>query len=84
MFKKVLLSTAVAVVAGGFVSAPAWAAHCPKDVKKLDAAMTKMDDKKMSKAKAAAAKGLALHKAGKHGEAIKVLHDAMDSLGVKH
>ena len=84
MFKKLLLSTAVAVIAGGFVSAPAWAAHCPKDVKLINTAMSKMDDKKMSKAKGAAAKGLALHKAGKHGESIKVLHDAMESLGVKH
>ena len=30
------------------------------------------------------AKGLALHKAGKHGEALKVLHEAMETLGIKH
>ncbi len=84
MIKRVLLSAAIAVVAGGFLSTPALAAHCPKDVKKINTAMTKIGTKKMSMAKDAAAKGLALHKAGKHGEAIKVLHEAMESLGIKH
>ena len=84
MIKRVLLSAAIAVVAGGFISAPALAGHCPKDVKKINAAMSKMDDKKMSMAKDAAAKGLALHKAGKHGESLKVLHEAMKTLGIKH
>ncbi len=84
MIKRVFLSAAIAVVAGGFLSTPALAAHCPKDVKKINAAMSKMGDKKMSMAKDAAAKGLALHKAGKHGEAHKVQHVAMDSLGIKH
>ena len=84
MIKKVLLATAVAVVAGAFVSTPAQAAHCPKDVKKINAAMSKMDKNNMSLAKDAAAKGLALHKAKKHGESIKVLHEAMEKLGIKH
>jgi len=84
MIKKVLLGAAVIVVAGGFISTPALAAHCPKDVKKINAAMSTMDKMKMSTAKDAAAKGLALHKAKNHGEAIKVLHEAMDKLGIKH
>ncbi len=84
MSKRVLLSAAIAVVAGGFLSTPALAAHCPKDVKKINAAMSKMDDKKMSMAKDAATKGLALHKTGKHRESIKVLHGAMDTLGISH
>ena len=84
MIKRVLLSAAIAVVAGGFISAPALAGHCPKDVKKINAAMSKMDDKKMSMAKDAATKGLALHKAGKHKESIKVLHGAMETLGISH
>ncbi len=84
MIKRVFLSAAIAVVAGGFISAPALAGHCPKDVKKINTAMTKIGTKKMSMAKDAAAKGLALHKGGRHGEAIKVLHVAMDSLGIKH
>ena len=84
MIKAVLLSVTIAVVAGGFIATPALAGHCPKDVKKINAAMSKMDAKKMSVAKEAADKGLALHKAGKHGESLKVLHAAMDSLGIKH
>ena len=80
MIKRAFLCAAIAVVAGGFISTPALAGHCPKDVKKINAAMSKMDVKKMSMAKDAAAKGLALHKAGNHGDALKVLHEAMKSL----
>ncbi len=84
MSKRVLLSAAIAVVAGGFLSTPALAAHCPKDVKIINAAKSMRVDKKMSMAMDGAAKGLALHKAGKHGEAIKVLHEAMEKYGIKH
>lgn len=84
MINRTLLAAIVAVFATGFLTTPALAGHCPKDVKKINAAMSKMGDKKMSMAKDAAAKGLALHKAGKHGESIKVLHAAMKDLGIKH
>ena len=84
MIKKAMITAAVALFAAGFLSAPAQAGHCPKDVKKINAAMSKMDGKKMSMAKDAAAKGLALHKGGKHGGSIKVLHAAMKDLGIKH
>ena len=84
MIKKTIITVVVALFAGGFLSTPAQASHCPKDVKLINAAISKMDDKKMSLAKAAAAAGLALHKAKKHGESIKVLHAAMESLGIKH
>lgn len=84
MIKKIMIIAAVALFAGGFLSTPAQASHCPKDVKLIKAAMSKMDKMKMSTAKDAADKGMALHKAGKHGESIKVLHGAMESLGIKH
>jgi len=84
MIKKVLLATVVAVVAGGFISSPAQASHCPKDVKLIKASMKGMDKGKMTMGKDAAKKGLALHKAGKHGESEKVLHEAMEKLGIKH
>ena len=83
MIKKTMLTAAVALFAVGLLSTPAQAAHCPKDVKLINAAMSKMDSKKMSMAKEAADKGMALHKAKKHGESIKVLHAAMESLGIK-
>ncbi len=84
MIKRTLLAAVVAVFATGFISAPALAAHCPKDVKKINAASSKMGDKQMTMAKDSAAKGLSLHKAKKHGEAIKVLHAAMKDYGIKH
>ena len=84
MIKKVLLTAVVAVCAGGFFSTPALAGHCPKDVKLINAGISKMADKKMMMGKESAAKGLSLHKGGKHGEAIKVLHAAMKDLGIKH
>ncbi len=84
MIRRILLAAVVAVFATGILSTPALAAHCPKDVKKINAAMSKMSDKNMSMAKDAATKGLALHKAKKHGESIKVLHAAMKDLGIKH
>ena len=84
MIRKTVIIAVFAVFALGAFTSPALAGHCPKDVKKINAAMSKMGDKKMSMAKDAAAKGLALHKAGKHGESIKVLHEAMGTLGIKH
>ena len=84
MIKRIFLTAAVTVFATGLLSAPALAAHCPKDVKKINAAMSKMDGNKMSMAKEAAAKGLALHQAGRHGESLKGMHAAMKALGIKH
>ena len=84
MIKRILLSATIAFIAVGYFSTPALAGHCPRDVKKITAAMSTMGDKNMSMAKEAAAKGLALHNAGKHGESIKVLHGAMKALDIKH
>ena len=76
--------TLAAAVVLAFISGPALAGHCPKDVKKIQAAMSTLDKGQMMMAKEMSDKGMALHKAGKHGEAIKVLHKAMDTLGIKH
>ncbi len=84
MIRKTIITVIFSVFALGAVTTPAFASHCPKDVKKIQAAMSTLDKSKMSMAKDAAAKGLALHKSGKHGEAIKVLHGALDALGIKH
>lgn len=82
--KRILTTAAVAVFATGLMAAPAQAAHCPKDVKKINAALSGLSKEKAMMGKEMSDKGLALHKAGKHGEAIKVLHEAMDKLGIKH
>ena len=84
MIRKTIITAVFAVFALGAFTSPALASHCPKDVKLIKAAMSKLDKGSMSMAKDAADKGLALHKAGKHGEAIKVLHKEMESLGIKH
>jgi len=84
MIKRILLIAAVAAFAVGTFTTPAQAAHCPKDVKKIQAAMSTLDKDKMMMAKEMSEKGMALHKAGKHGEAIKVLHKQMEALGIKH
>ncbi len=76
--------TLAAAVVLAFVSGPALASHCPVDVKKIQAAMSNLDKGKMMMAQEMSDKGMALHKAGKHGEAIKVLHKAMGTIGIKH
>jgi hypothetical protein len=84
MIRKTIITAVFTVFALGAVTSPAFASHCPKDVKKIQAAMSTLEKSKMSMAKDAATKGLALHKAGKHGESIKVLHSALEALGIKH
>ena len=84
MIKRILLIAAVVAFAGATFTTPAQAAHCPKDVKKINAAISKLSKEKMMMGKEMSAKGLALHKAGKHGESLKVLHEALEALGIKH
>ncbi len=84
MYKKTVLTALTVIFALGAYSSPALAAHCPKDVKKIQAAMSKLDKAKMMMVMQMNEKGLALHKAGKHGEAIKVLHETMKTLGISH
>jgi hypothetical protein len=67
-------------------SAPAFAFHCPADMKKIDEAMAK--NPKLTAAQAADVKkyradGEALHKAGKHQESVDTLAKAMKILDIK-
>ena len=78
------LFIAAAVLIG--MSSPAFAKHCPKDAAIIDQALAKgtgYTKMQMSEAKALRDKGMALHKSGNHGEAIKVLHAGTKVLGVK-
>ena len=86
MFRRTLLAAAMAVFAGGFLAAPALAAHCPRDVKAIDAALktSKIDSAQMTKVKALRDKGNAEHNGGKHGDSIQSLHEAMTILGIAH
>ena len=74
----------VAVLIG--MTSPAFAKHCPKDAKIIDQAMREAFEltiMQLAEVKALHDKGLAYHKDGKHGEAIKSLHAATKILGVK-
>jgi uncharacterized protein len=66
-------------------AAPAFAFHCPKDMKAIDDAMAK--NPKLSEADAKAVKkyredGEAFHKAGKHQESVDTLGKAMKILKI--
>ena len=78
------LFIAVAVLIG--ITSPAFAKHCPKDAKIIDQAMREAFEltiMQMSEVKALHDMGVAYHKDGEHGEAIKALHAATKILGVK-
>jgi hypothetical protein len=75
--KRLLIA---AFIAFGFVT-PAVAAHCPKDIKLIDAALAQQSN---AEAKSLRDQGAALHKAGKHKESTDELHQAMKILGIKH
>ena len=80
--KSILLAAAVVVA----MASPALAKHCPKDVKIIDQSLPKakgFSEMQMTEVKALRDKGDALHRSGKHGESIKVLHEAIKILGVE-
>ena len=83
---KYLLSaaTAAALIVG--VSSAALAGHCPKDMKKIDAALSaspKVTAAQMTQIKDLRSKGEAQHKAGDHGSSVSTLAQAMAILGIK-
>ncbi len=81
MYKK-----AIALAALLALASPAFAGHCPADVKAIDAALDAggVDDETASEAKELRDEGEELHNAGKHAESLEVLHEAMDLLGLEH
>ncbi len=80
--KRILVAAAVVVA----MTSPAFAKHCPKDAEIIDQSIGKatgLTKMQMTEVKALRDKGVALHKSGKHGEAIKALHAATKILGVE-
>jgi hypothetical protein len=66
-------------------SASAFAFHCPADMKKIDAALSKnpkLTAQQMADVKKFRADGEVLHKAGKHQESVDTLAKAMKILGI--
>jgi len=79
--KRIALAAALA-----FASSAAFAFHCPKDMKAIDAALAKhpkLSAAQMSEVKKQRADGEAFHKAGKHAESVAELAKAMKTLGIK-
>lgn len=67
-------------------SASAFAFHCPKDMKKIDAAMSgnaKLSDTQMKEVRQLRAEGESLHKAGKHQASVDTLAKAMKILDIQ-
>lgn len=78
--KKLVILVLAALFSGSVL-----AAHCPADMKKIDAAMAtspKLTEAQMSEVKQLRADGEALHKAGKHQESVDTLAKAMKILGI--
>ena len=80
MFRK------IALIATMLVAAPAWAFHCPQDMKQIDEAMSKnptLSVAQLAEVKKYRAEGEVLHKAGKHAESIAQLDKAKKLLALK-
>jgi hypothetical protein len=77
--KRLLLGAAFA-----FASASAFAFHCPKDMKAIDAALpnAKLSAMQMQEVKKLRADGEAAHKAGRHAESVEHLGKARKILGI--
>ena len=74
----------VAVLIG--MTSPAFAKHCPKDAKIIEQSLKEafqLTQKQIAEVIRLRIMGLAYHKDGNHGEAIKTLHAATKILGVK-
>jgi hypothetical protein len=79
--KRIILSIALALA-----SASAFAFHCPKDMKKIDAALAKhpsLSAQQMSDVKKYRADGEAYHKAGNHQASVDTLAKAMKILNIR-
>ena len=74
------------IVAAGLAlaSSTAFAFHCPKDMKEIDAALpkAKLTDAQMAEVKKYRADGETLHKAGKHQESVDTLAKAIKLLKI--
>jgi len=74
------------VLAAGlvFASSSAFAFHCPKDMKQIDAALpnAKLSSAQMAEVKQLRAEGERLHKAGKHQQSVDTLAKAKKILGI--
>ncbi|MCP5432905.1 MAG: hypothetical protein H6923_06510 [Alphaproteobacteria bacterium] len=69
-----------------FGAVPAFAMHCPMDMKQIDEALAKgtsLSETDLEKVKALRAEGEKLHKEGKHADSVKALGEAKAMLGLE-
>lgn len=79
---KVRMLIGVAVL---MLAAPAFAFHCPADMRKIDAALAEspaLTSEQMEEVRKLRAEGEALHDAGRHQESVDTLASAMRILGI--
>jgi len=82
MLRKQLIGAAAAILIAG----PAFAFHCPVDMKQIDEALSNNPDlsaEQLAEVKALRAEGEALHNAGDHAKSVEVLGQAKEILGVE-
>jgi hypothetical protein len=67
-----------------FSSGAAFAFHCPKDMKEIDAALpkAKLSEAQTAEVRKYRSEGESLHKAGKHQESVDTLAKAKKILGI--
>jgi len=83
---KSMIVAAVVVSGVSLAAAPASAFHCPADMAKIDAAMSKnpsLPKSTLDRIKELRALGEKQHKSGNHGASVATLAEAMKMLGVK-
>lgn len=79
--KRLTLATALCLIA-----APAFAFHCPADMKQIDAALasgTSLSSSDLTKVQSLRAEGEKLHRAGQHQQSVDTLQRAKVLLGLK-
>ena len=79
-FSSILVAVSLVLASG-----TAFAFHCPKDMKAIDAALAKnpkLSEQQMADVKKYRAEGEALHKAKKHQESVDTLAKAKKILGI--
>ena len=79
------LSSMVVAVSLALASSGAYAFHCPKDMKAIDAALAKkpnLSAQQMADVKKYRKEGESLHKAKKHQESVDTLAKAKKILGI--
>lgn len=82
MMRRSVLAVALGL-AFLLTASPVFAHSCPKLVAQINGATGIRYDPTAAAAKQKAQEGAALHAAGKHDESMKVLQEALASLGIK-